>query len=186
MTTHRRTRLLLAAGATAAITAAVATSALAPATAATGRAAAPAAATATTVSDYWEQTNHNISLSTTGGTETPIMTLALPAGHWVLHADQTIVNFGPSDYAGCTIADTATTNLNTHRTLVGNPAATGAQGPAALVTVLTETAAVSVTAPTTVTIFCEHDHSNGATPYIDANADLWAHRSANLVITQLP
>jgi hypothetical protein len=147
--------------------------------------AAPKASSAS-VTDYWEQTTSTVSLSSTGGTETPIMTLSLPKGNWVLHADQTMVNFGPSDYAGCSIGDTANDNLNTHRTMVGNPAASGAQGPAALVTVLSETAAVSLTAKTTVTITCEHDTSNGATPYIDANADLWAHRSSNLVITQLP
>ena len=45
---------------------------------------------------------------------------------------------------------------------------------------------MSLSAPTTVTILCEHDTSNGAIPYIDSSADLWAHRSSNLVITQLP
>ena len=51
---------------------------------------------------------------------------------------------------------------------------------------MSETAAVSLSAPTKVTVFCEHDISNGASPYNDPNADLWAHRSGNLVITQLP
>jgi len=45
---------------------------------------------------------------------------------------------------------------------------------------------VSLSAPTTVTITCSHQDTNGATPYINSNADLWAHRSSNLVITQLP
>jgi hypothetical protein len=182
----RITRLALAAGGATAVAAVVAASALAPATAATGGAVPAKARIATTVSDYWEQTHSSVSIGSTGGTETPIMTLALPAGHWVLHADQTMVNFGPSDYAGCSIGDTSNNNLNTHRTMVGNPSATGGQGPASFVTVLSETAAVSLSAPTTITVLCEHDHSNGATPYIDPNADLWAHRSANLVITQLP
>ncbi len=182
---HRLTRLALAAGAAATTIAAAAAYSLTPATAATGRATARAA-TLTTVRDYWEQTHSSVHLSSTGGTETPIMTRRLPAGHWVLHADQTMVNFGPSDFGGCSIADTSNSNLNTHRTIVGNPNATGAKGPAPLATVLSETAAVSLSAPTTVTILCEHDTSNGATPSIDPNADLWAHRSASLVITQLP
>ena len=45
---------------------------------------------------------------------------------------------------------------------------------------------MSLSAPTTVTITCSHQDTNGATPYINSNADLWAHRSSNLVITQLP
>ena len=181
-----RTRTLIVCAAAAAVAATVGASAPAWATTATSQAATAKAATTTTVQDYWEQTHHNINISATGGAETPIMTLALPAGHWVLHADQTMVNFGPSDYAGCTIGDTSNSSLNTHRTMVGDPNASGGQGPASFVTVLSETAAVSLSAPTTVTILCEHDTSNGAIPYIDSSADLWAHRSSNLVITQLP
>jgi hypothetical protein len=179
-----RTRTLIVCAAAAAVAATVGASAPAWATTATSQAATATAAT--TVQDYWEQTSHNITMSATGGAETPIMTLALPAGHWVLHADQTMVNFGPSDYAGCSIGDTSNNNLNTHRTMVGDPNASGGQGPASYVTVLSETAAVSLSAPTTVTIYCEHDTSNGAIPYIDSAADLWAHRSSSLVITQLP
>ena len=182
---YRITRLAVAAAAATTAAAALAASALAPAGATTAR-TAPANTATATVSDYWEQTHHNIPISTSGGVETPIMTLQLPAGHWVLHADQTMVNFGPSDYAGCTIGDTSNSSLNTHRTMVGDPNASGGQGPASFVTVLSETAAVSLSAPTTVTILCEHDTSNGAIPYIDSSADLWAHRSSNLVITQLP
>jgi hypothetical protein len=181
-----RTPTLVACAAAATIAAIAGVSAPAWATAAPGRPATVSAATSTPVQDYWEQTHHNINVSTTGGVETPIMTLELPAGKWVLHADQTMVNFGPSDFGGCSIGDTANNNLNTHRTMVGDPNTSGAQGPASFVTVLSETAAVSLSAPTTVTVFCEHDAANGATPYIDSNADLWAHLSAKLRITQLP
>jgi len=181
-----RTRVLFACAAAAAIAATLGASAPAWATAASGQAVTARAATATTVQDYWEQTNHNINLSATGGVSTPIMTLKLPAGKWVLHADQTMVNFGPSDYAGCEIGDTANSDLNAHNNIVGDPNATGAQGPASFVDTLSETAAVSLSAPTTVTITCGHNDTNGATPYINSNADLWAHRSSNLVITQLP
>lgn len=149
-------------------------------------AAKTAAPATTTVQDHWEQTQHNITISTTGGVATPIMTLKLPAGKWVLHADQTMVNFGPSDYSGCTIADTSSSDLNAHGTMVGDPNAAGAEGPASFMATLSETAAVSLSAPATVTITCSHQDSNGATPYINSNADLWAHRSSNLVITQLP
>jgi hypothetical protein len=182
---HRITRLAVAAGAATTIAAAVTASALAPA-AATARTAPAKTAATTTVQDYWEQTHSNINISTTGGVETPIMTLKLPAGNWVLHADQTMVNFGPSDYAGCTIADTSNSDLNAHGSMVGDPNAAGAQGPAAFMGSLSETTAVSLSAPTTVTITCSHQNTNGATPYINSNADLWAHRSANLRITQLP
>jgi hypothetical protein len=177
-----RTRTLIACAAAAIVAAAVGASTPAWASAAPGR----VTPTSTTVQDYWEQTHSGVNISTTGGVETPIMTLSLAAGKWVLHADQTMVNWGPSDYGGCSIGDTANSNLNTHRTMVGNPNAGGAMGPASFVTVLSETAAVSLSAPTTITIVCEHDDSNGATPSIDPNADLSAHKSANLVITQLP
>lgn len=180
-----RTRTLIACTA-AALAATVGASAPAWATAAPSHRATGKATTSTTVQDYWEQTHHGINISATGGVETPIMTLSLPAGKWVLHADQTMVNFGPSDYGGCSIGDTANNNLNTHRTIVGNPTAPSAMGPASFVTVLSETAAVSLSAPSRVTVLCEHDDSNGATPSIDSNADLWAHRSSNLVITLLP
>ena len=179
-----RTRTLITCAAAAAAT--VSAAAPAWATTATSQAAAATAVTSTTVQDYWEQTNHNINISTAGAVETPIMTLRLPAGKWVLHADQTMVNFGPSDYAGCEIGDTANSDLNAHNNIVGDPNATGAQGPAPFVDTLSETAAVSLSAPTTVTITCSHQNTNGATPYINSNADLWAHRSSNLVITQLP
>jgi hypothetical protein len=179
-----RTRTLITGAA--AVAATVGASAPAWATTATSQAVAATAVTSTTVQDYWEQTNHNINLSGTGGVSTPIMTLRLPAGKWVLHADQTMVNFGPSDYAGCEIGDTANSDLNAHNNIVGDPNATGAQGPAPFVDTLSETAAVSLSAPTTVTITCGHNNTNGATPYINSNADLWAHRSSNLVITQLP
>jgi len=181
-----RTRTLVACAAAAAIAATAGVSAPAWATAAPSRPATANTATSLPVQDYWEQTNHNINLSATGGVSTPIMTLKLPAGKWVLHADQTMVNFGPSDYAGCEIGDTANSDLNAHNNIVGDPNATGAQGPAPFVDTLSETAAVSLSAPTTVTITCSHQNTNGATPYINSNADLWAHRSSNLVITQLP
>jgi hypothetical protein len=180
-----RTRTLIACAAAATIAATVGASV--PAWATTTRQVASAkTATTTTVQDYWEETHSGRNISTTGGVETPIMTLNLPAGKWVLHADQTMVNWGPSDYGGCSIGDSTNSNLNTHRTIVGDPNATGAMGPAPFLTVVSETAAVSLKAPTTVTVLCEHDNSNGATPSIDSNADLWAHRSSNLVITQLP
>jgi hypothetical protein len=181
-----RTRILIACAAAATIAATASAAAPAWATTATGHAAPGTTVTSTAVQDYWEQTNHNINLSTTGGVSTPIMTLKLAAGKWVLHADQTMVNFGPSDYAGCEIGDTANSDLNAHNNIVGDPNATGAQGPASFVDTLSETAAVSLSAPTTVTITCGHNNTNGATPYINSNADLWAHRSSNLVITQLP
>jgi hypothetical protein len=180
-----RTRTLVACAAAAAVAATVGAAVPAWATTATSQAATAKAATSTTVQDYWEQTHHNITMSATGGAETPIMTLALPAGKWILHADETMVNFGPSDYAGCSI-DTPNSDLNNHGTMVGDPNASGGQGPASFLATLSETAAVSFSAPTTVTILCDHNTSNGAIPYINPSADLWAHRSSNLVITQLP
>ncbi|HEY2640879.1 MAG TPA: hypothetical protein VGI66_13480 [Streptosporangiaceae bacterium] len=180
-----RTKLALVAGAAATIAATTAAIAVPASATATISRAAARPATTTPVSDYWEQTHSQVHL-TTAGTEIPIMSRRLPAGSWVLHADQTMVNFDPSDFGGCSIADTFNNNLNTHRTIVGNPNVAGAKGPAPWATVLSETAAISVSVPTTVTILCEHDTNNGASPYIDPNADLWAHRATKLVIAELP
>lgn len=66
-------------------------------------------------------------------------------------------------------------------TIVGAPTATGAMGPAAFLS--TFAMAGGVTVPrggATAVLQCWHDNTFGATPYVDANASLWAHRTASL------
>jgi hypothetical protein len=139
--------------------------------------------TPTPLRDYWIQTPAKDMLSGDGQTPKIILRLTLPAGTWIVHAEQTIVNFGPSDWAGCSIGDSATLALNTHRTIVGNPEDAGAVGSAPLATFISETAAVTVPASTLIMVTCEHDNPTPRgekIPYIDPGADLWADQSASV------
>jgi hypothetical protein len=151
-----------------------------------GLAAASESAIGSTTTDAWAQTTQTVDVSTTGAVETPILSITLPAGKWVIHADETLVNFGPSDYAGCSLADTNNPDLNNHGVMVGDPGQSGAQGPAGYMGTVPETAAVVLATKTTVTVTCSHQSSNGATPYVNANADIWAHKASKLSLQQLP
>jgi hypothetical protein len=131
--------------------------------------------------DYWTQARSKVPLPAAAKRMKQLLIIALPAGRWVLHADLSVYNKGPSDFVGCVIGDTGTPNLNAHRAVVGDPTLRGNVGPAPLMAVISETAAVTVRAPTRVFVRCEHDTARGAAPYIDAGADLWAHQSAYLV-----
>jgi hypothetical protein len=135
--------------------------------------------------------NPGTSLPATGGQWRAILSLALPAGDWVLQADETIVNIGPPDYARCMIAeDTATPPdplssipLNLQSTVVGN------SGQAITAAVLSETAAVPLKGAATVTLYCDHRSTlPGANlPYVDPGAVLWAHPAAGVrPTTQTP
>ena len=88
----------------------------------------------------------------------------------MLHADLSVYNKGSSDFVGCVIGDSGTPSLNGHRTIVGDPTLKGNVGPAPLVAVISETAAVTVKTPTRVFVKCEHDTARGAAPSIDAGA----------------
>lgn len=123
--------------------------------------------------------NHN--LSATGGVETTIATVNLPPGSFVLHASGDLVNFGPSDFARCQIV-VAGTQVAAVSTLVGNPAASGSQGPAGLLATfaLVGGAVNSTTTTELAALNCEHDHTNGSVPLVDGGASLWAHKTSSL------
>jgi hypothetical protein len=115
---------------------------------------------------------------------TPILTLTFPASssatHYVLAAQGDIVNFGASDYTRCNLPVNGT-QIGAVSTIVGNPTASGAQGPAAFQSPFSLTGAVNVPATGgTGVLQCWHDHTNGATPYVDGDASVWAHRTASL------
>jgi len=68
--------------------------------------------------------------------------------------------------------------------MVGNPSLSGARGPAAL---LSPFALVGGTINTTGTtelaaLQCEHDTSNGASPYVDGDVSFWAHKTSGLTL----
>lgn len=126
-------------------------------------------------------TSTNVNLSATGGVETTIATLNLPPGAFVLHASGDVVNFGPSDFTRCQIV-VASTQVAAVSTLVGDPAATGAQGPAGLLSsfALVGGAVNATTTTELAALRCEHDNTNGSTPYVDGGASLWAHKTSGL------
>lgn len=128
----------------------------------------------------------NTNLSTTGGVPTSIITLSLPTSsngtHYVLAAQGDLVNFGPSDYTRCSLVVNGT-QVAAVSTMVGDPAASGAQGPAAFLSPFSLAGGVNVPATGgTAALRCSHDNTNGATPYVDSGASLWAHQTQSLKI----
>lgn len=145
--------------------------ALALAGTATGVAFAIGTSITSTTTDAVIRTTANTSLSSTGGVETVIESLSLPAGKWMLHADNTVVdNVGGIDrcalFSGATLLD---------QHAVSGPPILGDS----------ETAGAVLTKTTTVSVECESDAS-GEGAYIDAGADLWAHKVSSLVSLTTP
>ena len=116
---------------------------------------------------------------------TMVESMKLPKGTWVLHADSTVVNFGPSDFARCTIFSGGGA-VNAHATMVGIQGETGSQGPGTILADLSETGSVTLTSGTVIALECSHDDGNGSTPYIDTGSVLWAHRGTSVVSTSTP
>ena len=143
-------------------------------------AVATAATVASTTKDVVVSSTSNKSLGTTGGARTVIASAALPAGSWVLTLHATLVNFGPSDYGRCGLYQDATAIAGSTAT-VGDPTQAGSRGPAALVSTLSLAYGVTTAAPTTVSVQCSHDSTNGSNPYVDASASLVAHKSPALL-----
>jgi hypothetical protein len=126
------------------------------------------------------------TLSTTGGTLTPVITVALPSStngtHYVLAAQGDLVNFGPSDFTRCILVVNGSQVAGVS-TMVGDPTASGARGPSAILSPFSLTGGANVPAAgATAVLKCSHDVSNGATPYVDAGASLSAHRTTSLKI----
>src|SRR5260370_32758148 len=71
--------------------------------------------------DYWTQTHSKVTLPAGATHVKQVIAMTLPAGNWVLRADESVYNKGPSDFVGCMIGDTATPGLNSHRAIVGDP-----------------------------------------------------------------
>jgi hypothetical protein len=124
------------------------------------------------------------NLSSKGGTKTAILTLALPAStsgtRYVITAQGDFVNFGPSDFTRCQVVVNGS-QISSVSATVGDPGQSGSAGPAGQVVPFSLTGGINVPASGgTAVLRCWHDSSNGATPYIDGNASMWAHRSPSL------
>jgi hypothetical protein len=151
---------------------------------------APAASFPAPLADRWVELqplptpDHGTPLDAEAKQWTLILDLTLPAGPWVLHADQTIVNVGPADFARCVIATDDQGNpqdaLVQQTTYVGGTGVTAA--------VISETAAVTLGQQATMGVFCDHDTATPAltnAPYVDPGADLWAHQSGSLIASHM-
>jgi hypothetical protein len=125
-------------------------------------------------------------LSPNAGTTTPVLTLTLPTStngsHYVITAQGNFVNFGPSDYTRCQVLVNGT-QISSVSATVGDFNQSGNVGPAGLVVPFSLTGAVNAPAAGgTAVLQCWHDHANGAAPYIDGNASMWAHKTGSLKI----
>ena len=130
-----------------------------------------------TTSDALIRTTSNTNMSATPGVQTTIEALTLPAGKWVVHADNTMVNFGALDIDRCTIFS-GSNLLDAHATNIGNTASEVGSA--------SETGTVVLAAATKVSVQCEHDTANGSSSYVDADAVLWAHRATSIVSMTTP
>jgi hypothetical protein len=145
--------------------------------------AAYAATTGTPVAsknDTIVTTTANDHLSATGGVPTTIIRVSLPPGAYVLHASGDLVNFSPSDFTRCQIT-VAGTQVAAVSALVGNPGLAGAKGPAGLLSPFALIGGAFNATGTNVTavLQCSHD-TTGPTPYVDAGASMWAHKTSGL------
>jgi hypothetical protein len=112
-----------------------------------------------------------------------ILDLSLPAGPWILHSDETVVNTGPADFVRCVLA--VDNQGQPQDGLIQQTAYVGGTGARAIP--VSETAATTLPAAETVGLFCDHDTAavDASSPYVDPGADLWAHQSASLITTHM-
>jgi hypothetical protein len=120
-----------------------------------------------------------IPLSPSGAVRVTVEAVTLPAGQWVLSSKESVVNFGPSDYVRCGLVG-GSSDINWATSVVGDPSQSGSVGAGTLVATLTEFGSVSSKQPIDVSVQCDHDTSTpagAASPYVDADSALWAHKS---------
>lgn len=138
--------------------------------------------TATATDTIAAHTSGGVFLSSTGGVNTPIVSMSLPQGHYVISANGNLVNFGPSDYTRCSIVVNGV-QIAATSTVVGDSNQSGNVGPSDLLSTVALTGGVKVgSAGATATLQCEHDYTNGAAPYFDNAGDMWAHRTSSLSV----
>ncbi len=133
--------------------------------------------------DVLAETSSNTNLSTVGGQETTVISMTLPAGSWVITSEDTLVNFGPSDYFRCAIQAPGTTQIASGSSMVGDPNLSGAQGPGVYVAGRGLVGSLKSTSSFTASLVCSHDNntpSGNGPPYVDAGAVMWAHVSQGL------
>ncbi len=125
-------------------------------------AAAPASAAAKV---YATATSATVKLSASGSVPTTVLTLAVPAGSWIVTAKADVVNFGAADYERCGIKAGSTV-------LDGSTSTTEPTSP---VVNIESQAAVTLSGTTAITLYCQHDGSTSG-EYVDPHAALIAQK----------
>jgi hypothetical protein len=152
------------------------------------------AATASTIttSDAVVRSSAKTMLPAQHSVAATVTKLTLPAGNWVVHADDSAVGLNqPTDVVRCSIA-LASGPLESHGTQIGNapntgpPASSNAPAYFPLIAQLSETAGIKVNKTTTVYNTCSHDNNTGGSYYIDPDAEMWAHKAASLTTISMP
>jgi hypothetical protein len=148
--------------------------------------AASSSVTASSTDTVVKLTSGAKHLSTTGGTMTTVLTLTLPTStngtHYVISANGDLVNFNQSDYTRCQIVVNGS-QIAANSATVGDPNQSGSVGAAGLVVPFSMSGGVAVPSTGgTAQLRCWHDSTNGAAPYVDPNASMWAHRTNSLTL----
>jgi hypothetical protein len=119
---------------------------------------------------YYRNTTSTVFLSDSGGVETQVLSVNVPAGTWVVTTQANLVNFGAVDIARCRIWVNGSP-LSFSSTMLGG----GNNFPA--VASVTNTAVISLPAKQAIALKCGHD-ANVPGQRIDSGAQL--------VITRAP
>jgi hypothetical protein len=126
-----------------------------------------------TTTDKVKRLTANKTLSTTAGVETTILTVTLPAGDWIVHADDSAAGLNqPNDVVRCWLV--APGVHVGHATHVGN------NDGYPIVGTISGTVGLHLTGSTLVKNTCSHDNTTGGTYQIDADATMWAHSAGSL------
>lgn len=117
--------------------------------------------------EYCEQA----PLSSTGEVESTVASMTLPAGNWIVHADDSVVGNVP-DIARCWLH------------APGAPVVGHATQLVPYVATVSETIGFKLSSPGVVTNTCSHDSTVPTSDYfyVDPEATMWAHKVRSLTI----
>ena len=118
---------------------------------------------------FIRNTNVSKNLSDTGAPVT-ILSVAVPAGKWIVNAKVNPVSFGAADYVRCRIM-VGTNQKDAGATLLGNaaPGPTGEMGPS--VAQIALQTVVTTTGPREFKVDCQHDFPTPGI-YVDPGAKI--------------
>jgi hypothetical protein len=123
----------------------------------------------TATKDVFRYQVGNVHLSPSGGTNTAVMTVNLPAGDWVIDTMVDAVNFGAPDFIRCA-------PFNGPTQIQGGSTIWAGSGVDTVGELSNKVAVNSPGAALAITLQRSHDSANGASTYMESGA-LWAHKS---------